>query len=651
MTLLQSNHYIFHSWNDRPLVASIGLLLAGCGCAILQDMNTVSLVTTIGFPLLALAAIGGYPATIKYHTLCLLFVYFLSLCLCRAVGGMDYFHVGRISKLQAFGITLACELPIMALVFGAFCIQRKMYTHNSCCGFLVFPVLLTAIYQLLFEYSPIGSTSSPSMGVALLLSPGLRQAVVSTAGELGVVFGIGVVASIGAGTLLGRVSQRHWILLVGMLAVLDVWGGTTEEAGLFQDPIQDWPISTASNLQVSCMCPTHLLQTNTSNFLVRIQERLDAGDDLVIVSEASFGQRILPGQFQWPSHNPGAVVAVTYMEALASNTTFHNSVELLQAGQSLLRYDKNNPVPILEADVVPGKTPPTIRSVTFTPFATNHSTAPWRTNFTLQVSTAICFDFEFPNLIRNAHNADLIIGPSNYWASIGTALWSDNLYRSIENDFTLIKCARNGISGAAWNGNLLASKPTLAGDTYKLQVPVQPGKSTVYATFGYAWGWGCVIVSCGILLWVYWPGRAVFSATVNHSANDEEEERDLEESTITDINTTATSSLLGHLDNSIVDIDSFLQEPLLARMRSEEESIDIEPLDLAASAQNASADSARVRSEEKRVDVEPLDLGASARTLSAGNNVYADLSRMRSEEESIDVTPLDLVASDDDSMQ
>ena len=64
----------------------------------------------------------------------------------------------------------------------------------------------------------------------------------------------------------------------------------------------------------------------------------------------------------------------------------------------------------------------------------------------------------------------------------------DNIFRAVENGFTLFKCSLNGMSGAVDPyGRTLASKPTTWGEVYTAQIPVQKHVWTLYAHGGKHW--------------------------------------------------------------------------------------------------------------------------------------------------------------------
>lgn len=111
-----------------------------------------------------------------------------------------------------------------------------------------------------------------------------------------------------------------------------------------------------------------------------------------------------------------------------------------------------------------------------------------------RIGLAICFDLDFPSLMRRAAGADLLLVPAEDWRGI-TPYHSDMArLRGIEGGYALVRAARYGRSIAAdARGRLLAAlyepesirpddKPLLA------QVPTA-GTGTVYARIGDVVGW------------------------------------------------------------------------------------------------------------------------------------------------------------------
>ena len=402
--------------------------------------------------------------------------------------------------------------------------------HSPYISPLAFPILFTSIYQLVFRYAPIGGAGNPAMGLAQV--NGLRQ-VASLFGEISLVFWIGWMASIVAGIGIlcpphnqektpGRILPGHLVTFGKLTVGMFILGSIRERSGrgFYLQDISKWPATRANEapLKVSC-----LTRTERSRQIIDLSnERLTAGDDLVIWSESAGQGFESPERFEWNPNNTGAVLAVTSYERVPSSRRVYNKVKMMQAGSVIASYSKNRPVPIIESYVLGGPRTPHTTEITFSPrLATcgrgggrgflsrltninNYCTAseqPPRQKIDLKTAMAICFDFDFSYLLRNAHDADLVIGPSWYWASIGTNLWEHNIFRAIENGFTMVKCSEHGISGAVDPfGRIIAAMPTLNDQLYTFQLPVQKGVKTLFESGGWMFGWVCVGLSFPVIV-------------------------------------------------------------------------------------------------------------------------------------------------------
>lgn len=419
--------------------------------------------------------------------------------------------------------------------------SSKQWLFSPYASPLAFPILLTTLYQLLFRFSPIGGAANPAMGLARV--SGLRQ-VVSLFGEIYLVFWIGWLASVvgGVGFILG---EGGWLdnsieTLVGVLCscrnnqdgrrrgrhpvrremnhiakchaytfgfatfFMFLYGSVRELVGrgIYLQNIETWPATQAGTLplQVSCITGSGDLQS----MIDRTNERLAAGDDLVMWSEAAGGySEVSPDFFEWNSENTGAVVVSAYQPPVGGNTVdTYNAMTIMQNGQEVSTYYKNRPVPLVEPNILPGPTLPNVTSVTFTPKSSSSS---GRQPVSLKTSMAICFDFDFSYLFRDASNADIVLGASWYWASIGFMFWEHNIFRAIENGFTIIKCAQDGITGAVDPyGRALAAVPTSDNEVHLMEVPVQNGVFTLFRVCGWVFGWICVFLSPVVLVLFVW---------------------------------------------------------------------------------------------------------------------------------------------------
>lgn len=289
-------------------------------------------------------------------------------------------------------------------------------------------------------------------------------------------------------------------LWIGLTATLLVYGWIREGAGvgLYMQDIDQWSMAKAPVLQVSCL--TRPLDSSRQTMIDRTIERMTAGDDLIMWSESALLDPVAWQDLDWSvATNPGTVVATTFFQnASSSSKKVYNSVVLWNAQGLVNEYSKNRPVPIVEYNVMRGTDPPEYVDVVFTPTLTTRSTTTNDTQDTRDsvqrmVATAICFDLDFDYLARNAHQADLMVGPSWYWASIGTPMWHHNSFRAIENGFNLLKCSERGITGHVdAYGRTATAIPTLENQIHVMEVPLTKGVNTVYSSFGFVFGWVCV---------------------------------------------------------------------------------------------------------------------------------------------------------------
>eukprot|EP00804_Cyclotella_cryptica_P027164 CCRYP_016077-RA/>CCRYP_016077-RA protein AED:0.19 eAED:0.19 QI:0/-1/0/1/-1/1/1/0/546 len=390
----------------------------------------------------------------------------------------------------------------------------------------VFPILYASLFQLVFTFSPIGGAGNPAMGLSRVYA--LRQ-VSSLFGEIYLVFWMGWLATISVGLgilpnpnmLRHSVPNGHKVAFTIISLLMFLYGSVRELSGrgFYLKDISQWPTTVANEtpLKVSCVtrAESDCNQTALQKMVSRTNERLAAGDDLIMWSESAVDETVHPNMFAWNSDNRGAVVAPTFYEMVqgdednSSNAgKVYNRVQMMQEGVVISSYNKNRPVPVIESYVLGGSVKPHPAEVTFTPRTTtcrndgcSASGTPPRQNLELNTAMAICFDFDFSYLLQNAHDADLVIGPSWYWASIGYNLWGHNTFRAIENGFTLIKCSEYGMTGALDPyGRPMVAFPTLNEDVHTFEVPVQRGIGTVFGSGGWIFGWVCVGLSPIVVL-------------------------------------------------------------------------------------------------------------------------------------------------------
>jgi apolipoprotein N-acyltransferase len=115
---------------------------------------------------------------------------------------------------------------------------------------------------------------------------------------------------------------------------------------------------------------------------------------------------------------------------------------------------------------------------------------------TFRIATAICFDADFPEFIRQAgqNSADLLIVPANEWHTIKDVHPQMAAFRAIENGVSLVRPAASGVSSAVdpWGRVLGVADYFAPGDrTLTVQVPLG-GVRTLYARTGDLFAWLCV---------------------------------------------------------------------------------------------------------------------------------------------------------------
>ena len=81
-----------------------------------------------------------------------------------------------------------------------------------------------------------------------------------------------------------------------------------------------------------------------------------------------------------------------------------------------------------------------------------------------RLSTVICFDADFPGTIRQAGQAgaDMLLVPGNDWRAIDPYHTQMATFRAIENGFSLVRQASNGLAMTVdYEGNVLRHLTTL----------------------------------------------------------------------------------------------------------------------------------------------------------------------------------------------
>jgi len=147
-------------------------------------------------------------------------------------------------------------------------------------------------------------------------------------------------------------------------------------------------------------------------------------------------------------------------------------------GQIQSVYIKNNPVPGAEP-IVKGSTPIPLLNTSYG-----------------KIAGAICYDGDFPDFIRTAgkHKTEVMFLPANDWRAIDPIHTKMAITRAIENGFSLVRPAGQGLSVATDNrGRVISSMDYFNTDEQIMyaDVPVQHA-FTLYPLTGDLFAWLCM---------------------------------------------------------------------------------------------------------------------------------------------------------------
>jgi len=113
-----------------------------------------------------------------------------------------------------------------------------------------------------------------------------------------------------------------------------------------------------------------------------------------------------------------------------------------------------------------------------------------------RIATAICFDGDFQKFIRQSgrQNAGILFLPANDWKQIDPLHSHMAIMRAIENGFSLVHPAGQGLSVATDNrGRIISSLDYFSGNEQIMYAEVPSRHSfTIYSRIGDAFAWLCI---------------------------------------------------------------------------------------------------------------------------------------------------------------
>jgi apolipoprotein N-acyltransferase len=122
-----------------------------------------------------------------------------------------------------------------------------------------------------------------------------------------------------------------------------------------------------------------------------------------------------------------------------------------------------------------------------------------------RLATPICYDLDFPALIRQAGRAqvDLLLVPASDWPAIKHLHHAQAVFRAVENGAAMVRATRWGLSAAVdpLGRTLAVMDDSLAGSQAAMaaQMPLV-GVRTLYARVGDAFAWVCAAALLGVFL-------------------------------------------------------------------------------------------------------------------------------------------------------
>lgn len=154
---------------------------------------------------------------------------------------------------------------------------------------------------------------------------------------------------------------------------------------------------------------------------------------------------------------------------------------ILPDGSVGFKYIKSHPVPFVETNLVAGSGE--IQVV---------DTALGR------IGAAICFDLEFPDLIRQAGKlgVDIMVQPSWTWGPVGPLEFDTDAFRAVENGFTLLRCSSVGVSGVVSPFyRVLEYREALTNTVLSMRVPIAGKVWSFYPGAGFLFGHAITIMA------------------------------------------------------------------------------------------------------------------------------------------------------------
>eukprot|EP00850_Spirogloea_muscicola_P018523 SM000170S02695 [mRNA] locus=s170:230753:236966:- [translate_table: standard] len=423
---------------------------------------------------------------------------------------------------------------ILVLAYVADAVFSNTYRLAGFLHPLVFPIMYSAIWFLVGVLSPIGATGNPaySQREMLLLNDRVTDVLFEdiqllkcdirscscvhshseTPDKHSTIIAMPEAWSDRSGTAL---LSSHTLLCPLLILLCLVYSGlqsTIFDTSFYQGGL---PETIAPAIGVSCIISNMYRNASKTEVLLRTQSRVDAGDSIILWSEAALlvdgdsdesqlledvaaiarrgtaARRDLTG-----TGKEGPYIGVAYTKLLSGEglerATMANAVAIVQPDGSVgLQYNKSHLVPWVDRGTVRG---PRVMQVLDSPFG--------------RLGATICFDMEFPGFIWQAgrKRVDIMLQPSWTWGPIGTMEARNDAVRAAENGFTLLRCSSTGVSAIITPlYRTLLWREELDSGLVTAQMPLTRHVRTFYSVAGFLLGYVLTAAALLLLLLAFLP--------------------------------------------------------------------------------------------------------------------------------------------------
>jgi apolipoprotein N-acyltransferase len=199
---------------------------------------------------------------------------------------------------------------------------------------------------------------------------------------------------------------------------------------------------------VGCVLPSNDLSMdemlkNTRTIVTNLHAKIVLWSESAIVLGGHEDYKKLIDGARNIAYRSKAYLGLTYIIPSGNSNKKRNMLTFIGPNNdTLFEYQKTHPVPLVESYSIesgPGR----LSSVNIELPREKNQTA-----LNLSVSGAICLDMDFPELLGQAADVDLVLSPAQTWsAHVGLQHLRMSSVRSVENGYWILRCDGGGASG------------------------------------------------------------------------------------------------------------------------------------------------------------------------------------------------------------